>query len=170
MDNWLITKKLPYHFISAAGAVFRNGKILLIKSYRRGWDIPGGTVEQGEWAIDALKREIFEESGVEAVPKSLVGMYQRLSSKPGYGPLEGMTLPPVLNLTFICEYAGGVEKTSDEAVNVGWFSPQEALKMITDPYVKNAVEDILNFDGRQVFATFMLDPEGKMELTDKIYV
>ena len=38
MDSWLETKQLPVHFVSAAGLVYRNGKVLLIRSARRGWE------------------------------------------------------------------------------------------------------------------------------------
>ncbi len=47
MDSRLETKQLPVHFVSAAGLVYRNGKVLLIRSARRGWEFPGGIVEQG---------------------------------------------------------------------------------------------------------------------------
>ena len=37
MDQWLETKQLPVHFVSAAGVVYQDGKVLLIRSERRGW-------------------------------------------------------------------------------------------------------------------------------------
>ena len=46
MDSWVETKQLPVHFVSAAGLVWKDGKVLLIRSQRRGWEIPGGVVEQ----------------------------------------------------------------------------------------------------------------------------
>ena len=64
------TKQLPVHFVSAAGVVYKDGKVLLIRSERRGWEFPGGIVEQGEALLDGLKREIFEESGVTAEPEA----------------------------------------------------------------------------------------------------
>ena len=72
MDEWLKTRNLPLHFISVAGLVYKGDEVLLIKSKRRGWEIPGGVVEQGEDIMSGLKREIFEESGIVAakVPDS----------------------------------------------------------------------------------------------------
>ena len=101
MDEWLKTRDLPLHFISVAGLVYKGDEVLLIKSKRRGWEIPGGVVEQGEDIISGLKREIFEESGIVVEPEKFVGLYQRLNTKDGYGPLEGMILPPVVNLSLI---------------------------------------------------------------------
>ena len=96
MDKWVETKQLQLHFVSAAGLVYKDGKVLLIRSARRGWEFPGGVVEQGEAILDGLKREIREESGITAEPKFLAGIYQRLSMKEGYGPLEGMMIPPTV--------------------------------------------------------------------------
>ena len=58
MDNWLENKKLPYHLVSACGLVHRDGLVLLIQNPKRGWELPGGTVEQGERITEALKREV----------------------------------------------------------------------------------------------------------------
>ncbi len=40
-----------------------NDNILVIKNHR-GWDIPGGKVEQGESPDNAVIREVFEEASV----------------------------------------------------------------------------------------------------------
>ena len=81
MDQWLETKQLPVHFVSAAGVVYKDNKVLLIRSERRGWEFPGGIVEQGEAILDGLKREIFEESGITAKPEAVTGIYQNLAHK-----------------------------------------------------------------------------------------
>ena len=57
---------MPTHIVAAAGIVVNSsGEILLVKNNRRGWEFPGGQVEVGENVIDAVKREIMEEAGVE---------------------------------------------------------------------------------------------------------
>lgn len=163
MDKWLETRQLPVHFVSAAGLVYKDNRVLLIRTQKRGWELPGGVVEQGESILDGLKREIFEESGVIAEAEKIVGIYQRLSSKSGYGPLEGMVLPTTVNLTFICKYVGGEETVSDESLEVDWFAPSEVKEKITDPYIRKAVQDLLEFDGRQHFCTFKSIADGKIE-------
>ncbi|WP_246562594.1 NUDIX domain-containing protein [Rickettsiella endosymbiont of Dermanyssus gallinae] len=41
-------------------------EVLLVKhTYRPGWHTPGGAVESGESPIDAICREIYEETGLE---------------------------------------------------------------------------------------------------------
>ena len=134
--------------------VFNDGKVLLIRSQRRGWEFPGGVVEQGEMLLDCLRREIREESGIDAEPRCLAGIYQRLNLKPGFGPLEGMMIPPTVNLVFICDYAGGTPTLSDEALEAGWFTPDEAMRIIRYPYMKKAFEDAHRYSGKPHFVTF----------------
>lgn len=59
-------------------AVVRNeaGEILLLRhSYVPGWHLPGGGVEPGETALEALARELMEEAAVEMLaPPRLHGL------------------------------------------------------------------------------------------------
>jgi 8-oxo-dGTP diphosphatase len=57
-------------FTVTAGAIILNNdqKVLLLKHYFRagsGWGIPGGFITAGEQPIDALRRELKEEIGLE---------------------------------------------------------------------------------------------------------
>lgn len=65
------------------GAIaIHDGRLLLI---RRGhgpgageWSVPGGRVEGGETLVEAVVRELLEETGVEAVCDRLVGWAERI--------------------------------------------------------------------------------------------
>ena len=119
--------------------------------------MPGGTVEQGETITEALKREIQEESGILCEPEHLTGIYQNLIVKDGYGPLEGMKLPPIINLAFICKYISGEASASEEAEDVRWVTPEEATRMVTHPLYAQRLSDILQFDGSVVFSSYEYD-------------
>ena len=60
-----------------------EGRVLLIRhTYLDGWFFPGGGVESGEVAEEALAREMAEEGGVEpTAPPELVGVF---SNAPGF--------------------------------------------------------------------------------------
>ena len=55
----------------AAGLIARDGKLLICQRTKHQamplkWEFPGGKIETGEQPIDALRRELEEELGIEA--------------------------------------------------------------------------------------------------------
>lgn len=48
---------------SCLDSVMNSGSILMVQHPERGWEFPGGHIEEGETAEDALLREMMEEVG-----------------------------------------------------------------------------------------------------------
>lgn len=64
----------------AAYAVLRKGPQMLLTRLSphigfKGWTLPGGGVDHGEHPRDALRREVYEESGLHAEPGRLLDVY-----------------------------------------------------------------------------------------------
>lgn len=168
MDQWLEKKELPYHMMSACGLVYKDGLVLVIRNPMRGWELPGGTIEQGETITEALKREVFEESGIHCEPEHMAGVYQNLTVKDGYGPLEGMKVPPITNYAFVCRYVGGEAAVSEESEDVRWVTPEEAMKMVTHPLYAKRLADMLAFEGKIVFSSYEYDNKNVVFKDDEI--
>ena len=58
-------------------AIWHDGRILLIKkSYRKRWSVPGGMVNKGETWKQAAVRETFEEVGLRILEKDMMFIAQ----------------------------------------------------------------------------------------------
>ena len=73
---WRLTRGMTFGV--RALVLDAQGRVFLVKhSYVPGWYLPGGGVEAGESATDALAREIGEETGaVLTAPGQLFGVYR----------------------------------------------------------------------------------------------
>lgn len=64
---------------AASMAVIRSGSVLLIQrgtgELKGLWSLPGGHIEPGERARDAARREVREETSIEADPVALVDLH-----------------------------------------------------------------------------------------------
>jgi len=54
-----------YGRTSVRGVVIKDNKMLLISTNRGDYVIPGGGIEEGETAVEAITREVLEETGYE---------------------------------------------------------------------------------------------------------
>jgi 8-oxo-dGTP diphosphatase len=97
----------------------------------RAWTTPGGRVEPGESPLDALKREVLEESGLDVEVGELVGVY----SKP---------YKDDVGLFFRASVVGrNAWQPNDEISQVGYFGRNE-LPEPMGPVVRTPIIDALD--------------------------
>lgn len=115
--------------IFGSGIMFRQGKFafLIQRSDDGTWCQPGGTVEPGELAIDAARREVLEEVGYQydgpLTPHSVYGDY----------------------LTFRAEVPERFEaKLNDESLAAGWFHIDDLPKPLHQPFAEMLAQQALN--------------------------
>ncbi len=108
----------PKHIVSAAAIVINeNNEILLIKGPRRGWEMPGGQVEEGESLSDAAIRETKEEAGIDIEIIKFCGVFQNVRNS-------------ICNTLFLGKPIGGELIQTPESLESGFFPVQEALEKV----------------------------------------
>lgn len=129
---------LPRHSVSAGAAVIRDdGTVLAIRRRDNGkWVQPGGVVELGEDPRDTVRREVFEETGVEVEPVELTGVYKNM--------VRG-----VVSLVFRCRHVAGEPHPTDEAAEVAWLSSHEVAVLMDSAFAVRLL-DAMSDGGPQV--------------------
>jgi ADP-ribose pyrophosphatase YjhB (NUDIX family) len=77
------------------------------------WDLPGGFLHEDELPLDALRREILEETALEIEPEKFLGHWLE--------PYDGRI---VLCLAWTAR-ADGDGQAGDDLVELCWFAPDE---------------------------------------------
>ncbi|WP_411844211.1 NUDIX hydrolase [Salinicoccus sp. HZC-1] len=130
------------HFVSAATIVLNDQKeILLIKGPMRGWEMPGGIVEEGESLKDAAIRETKEESGIDIEVLKFCGVFQNVNKS-------------ICNTLFLAKPIGGEFTTSSESLEVGFFPIKQALQMITIDNFRQRIEYCLDSSKQPFYVEF----------------
>jgi ADP-ribose pyrophosphatase YjhB (NUDIX family) len=86
------------------------------------WSVPGGRIEPGETDEEAVVREVREETGLDVGCGPLLGAIER----PG---LAGTTL---LIRDYHAVVTGGQLAAGDDAADVRWVKPEEAVELDVD--------------------------------------
>lgn len=158
---------MPTHIIAAAAVVVNeDGDVLFEKHVRRGWEFPGGQVEVGENVIDAVRREVLEETGVEIEVGELFCVSSNTGKYPGYNGVK--EIPTKLMLDFACKAVSGEARTSDENSETAWFSKEEALSLIQAPAMRERFKAFLEYTGRPAYLEYVTRPEFELKLKTTI--
>jgi nucleoside triphosphatase len=117
-----------------------RGELLLLQSHKwRGkYVVPGGHIELGETAAEAVRRETKEETGLDVEDIRFLCwqefIYDELFWKPGH----------FIFLDYTCRTAGGAVVLNDEAEAFVWIDPRKALAGLdVDPYTALSIREYL---------------------------
>ena len=106
------------------GILSQSGKILLQKRADKGtWGLPGGAIELGESALEALVREFYEETGIEVRAEKLLNVYTKYSDSYPNGDEA-----QVLTILYLVSSENSISTnffTSDETLKLGFFDHRD---------------------------------------------
>jgi 8-oxo-dGTP diphosphatase len=114
----------PGPVVGVGGVVTRNGRALIIRrghEPRKGeWSLPGGLVELGERLVDAVRREIVEETGLDVEVGPMVETFDRVHHDP-----EGRVRFHFVIVDYLCVAPSGTAVAGSDAEAVAWVTSEE---------------------------------------------
>jgi len=139
-----------------AGAILeKNGKILLVKEAKSGsdsgkWNHPAGWIELGEHPLEAVSREVKEETGYEFSPTHILGIYSLAREDRKKNPDD--YFPHPLKIIFVGDLRGNeMQNLAGDVSEIKWFLPEEIYKMdksiLRDLDIKEMVKEY--FQGKR---------------------
>ena len=118
----------PYLAVSAA--IMRGGKVLVVRRARKPalnlYTLPGGAVEAGETLIDAVKREVREETQLAIEPIALAG-HREVISRDAQGRVERH----FVILCYAARWLAGEPALNEELDDARWLAPSELAGLET---------------------------------------
>ena len=120
-----------------------EGRLLLLEKQhpRKGpfWELPGGRIQKGESLMQALQREVEEETGFKgveaAIPFDMILTNLRISTSRGEVGLILSVYHCVIPSSF-------TPRLSSEHTNFGWFSISESAQLVKPQYPGAFIEKI----------------------------
>jgi 8-oxo-dGTP pyrophosphatase MutT (NUDIX family) len=117
--------------IAAGGFIFKGDRVLLVRypdqdggTYLVG---PGGGLEQDENVIQAIVREVQEETAITVAPRGLVAIEDLLTSR-----------YKMIKVWMVCDYVAGevcaTQAAKEEGIiEAGWFTKEELASKVVYP-------------------------------------
>ena len=118
----------PMHF-SVGALIEKEGKYLLIDRVHPPLGFAGmaGHIDEGEEALEALKREIEEESGLK-IEKYKLLFEEELDWNWCY---KGVNIH--YWYLFKCSVSGKIKENKSETKSIGWYTPEEIKNLKLEP-------------------------------------
>lgn len=134
MRRWSMRLTHPRFTVTAGAVIFNDQKQVLLLKHRfragSGWGLPGGFLELGEQPIDALRRELQEEIGLEVEDVKVFAA-------------RSFSKPKQVEVLFRGRANGAVKPITIEVERAGWFaldSIPEGLPRDQRSYVEQAAK------------------------------
>jgi phosphoglycolate phosphatase len=130
------------HPICTVGALIfdADNRVLMIRTQKWSnlWGIPGGKIKFGEPSVEALRREIKEETGLDIARPKFVIAQDCIHSGEFYRDAHFVLL------NYSCHAQGhAAVKLNEEAQEFRWVTPAQALEMALNQPTRTLLETVL---------------------------
>jgi mutator protein MutT len=110
--------------VGVGGVVVRDGRALIVRRAhepRKGeWSLPGGVVELGERLIDAVRREVLEETGLEVEVGPIVETFDRV-----HHDADGRVRYHFVIVDYVCRAPTGDPVAGTDAEALAWVTAEQ---------------------------------------------
>ena len=124
-------------FVGVGAVVFRDDDVLLIKRgkppFLGQWSIPGGGLEIGETIIDAVKREVREETQIEIDVAGLIDVFEAIPGRD-----EGASRH-MLMIDYWARWRAGEPVAGDDAADAVFVPLEDAFARLAWDKTRDAV-------------------------------
>ena len=129
---------------SAGGVVTRDGLIVVVNQRGSSWSLPKGHIEKGETALEAAKREIFEEAGIRDLEfvKEL-GVYERRRMAKGAGKEDATELKRIHMFLFRTEQKE-LKPVDPDNPEARWVQKEKVCGFLTHPKDREFFKSIMD--------------------------
>lgn len=133
---------------AATGLVFDDaGRLLMAHAADVDlWVSPGGAIDPGESPVDAVVREVWEETNLLVEPIALCGVFGGPELQVRYA--NGDRVAYVLSV-FECRLLGGeLRPDGEEVLDARWVTPDELAALVVPAWMRAAMPLLIGNRGR----------------------
>lgn len=134
--------------MGVGGVVVDDGRALLIKRahppLQGEWSIPGGTLEVGETLLEAVGRELEEETGIEVRVVELIEVFERV-----FRDDAGRVKYHFVILDYLCEALDGEARAGSDVTDVAWASERDLGRFSLTPTATRVINRAFEMAGER---------------------
>ena len=116
--------------LAVSAAIVREGRVLIVRRARPPaagvYTLPGGGVEAGETLLDAVVREVREETALVVEPVALAGYREAIARD-----AEGRVARHFVILPFAARWIAGEPVLNEELSEARWLEPRALAELQT---------------------------------------